>query len=555
MAAIETLVKDIQQKIDLFNPNHIEVREIPERKLGQVESYGDGMAVIHIKGIGMGKVINFEGGSTGIVSSLFRENNEPKARVLLLDNTHSIRPREGVLSENKELSVPGGREVAGRILNGIGIPIDGGPSLENLPRFPVERESAPFYERQNVDTPMETGYIAVDSLIPVGRGQRELIIGDRHTGKTTLAIDIIKNQKDRNVFCIYVAVGKKRQDTLRIIDSLKKSGAMEYTAVIMSPGDDTPAMQLYAPFAGCAIGESIMNQGGDALIVYDDLTAHAWAYRQTCLMQKRPVGREAYPGDVFSIHARLLERASRLSDTLQIVKKDTHQPISDTLYTGHTNKHHAEADLAKLPNKDQYEIIVAKKGGSLTALPILETQQGDFSAFVTTNVVSITDGQLYLDSNLFRTNTRPAVHVGLSVSRVGGDAQSPAIKQLAGGLRSDLASLKDLAAASLLGRSSLDTHTQQLLNHGEHLQRLIIQEESKPFTIAQQVALLYGGTHKTVNFDSVPLEKINEFTNGYLQYLQLQHRDLMTELNSGKKITTIQKETLEKALTEYLKSV
>lgn len=554
MPAISETIANLQKNITDFDPKRMEITETPDRVTGQVESYGDGMAVVTMQGVKTGKIVHFDGGSMGIVSGLFRENSETKAHVLLLDTDHIIRPRENIYSDNKEFSVPGGWEVAGRVLSGVGIPLDGGKSLEDAPRFPIERPSAPFYERQNVDTPMETGYLAVDALIPVGRGQRELIIGDRHTGKTALAVDIIKNQKDRNVLCIYVAVGKKRQDTLRTIDSLKQSGAMDYTVVIMSPGDDSPAMQLYAPLCGCAIGESVMNNGGDALIIYDDLTAHAWAYRQSCLMQRRPVGREAYPGDVFSLHARLLERAARLSDTLHIVNKDTHVPI-DGVFTGHTNMHHASAALNSLPDKEKYEIKVAKKGGSLTAFPILETQQGDFSAFVTTNVVSITDGQLYLDSSLFRSNKRPAVHVGLSVSRVGGDAQPPSIKQLAGGLREDLASLNDLAAASLLGRSSLDTYTQQLLNHGEHLQRLIIQDEGKPWSVAEQVVLLFGGTHKTVNFDKIPLEQLDEFTHGYLQHLDVHKAQLMKELNTGIKLNDGQKEQLENTLSEYLKSI
>lgn len=528
--------------------------EVHTELIGVVEACQENMAVVAMGNVGMGSIVHFDSGLKGIVASLYKDKDDkPKARVLLLDGK-AVRGGEAAHSRNEIFSVAGGWGLAGRVLNGIGNPIDEGRSFEKGERFPIIRGSPPYSVRQNVDTPLPTGCVAVDGLIPIGRGQRELIIGDRHTGKTAFAIDTIKHQRDKNTLCVYVAIGKKRQDTLRIIDSLRNNGSLEYTVVVMAPADAAPAEQVYAAFCGCAIGESVMYQGGDALIVYDDLTANAWAYRQASLIQQRSVGREAYPGDIFSLHATLLERAGRLADTLQIVRKGTNEPVSEVLYTGYLNTRQASRDLALRADAADCEIVIVKKGGSLTALPILQTEQGDFSAFVTTNVVSITDGQLYFDGNLFRANTRPAVDVGLSVSRVGGDAQRPGVKQFSGGLRADLAALKDLAAASKIGRSSLDSLTLKNLTHGEHLQAMLVQGESEPLSVAQQIALLYSGTHKTINFDAVPLANMAEFIAHYLDSLTFQHSPLMGELDKGGKVTPQQMAELDSALAEFLQS-
>lgn len=545
-------IEALRKTIATFSPSQ-EPREIPEQRIGHVEAFESGMAVVSIRGAAMGNFVRFEGGSYGIVSSIYRDDNdEHMARVVLLEDKKNIHSKETVSSENSILTVPSGRQLAGRVINGIGFPEDGGPSLEHLPRVPIEREAASFLVRQNVDTPMDTGTLVVDALFPIGRGQRELLIGDRQTGKTALAMDVINNQKRKDVFCIYVAIGKKRQDTNRIIESLRRTGALEYTVVVMAPSDLTPAMQYYAPFTGCAIGESIMCSGGDALIIYDDLVAHSWAHRQAALMQGRPPGREAYPGDMFSIDARLLERASRLADTLQIIRKDTGEPINDTVYTDCSNMLQAKQDLAALPDAENYEIRVVKKGGSLTALPILETQQGEFSALIPTNVVSITDGQLYFDPIAYNARMRPAVHVGLSVSRVGSDAQPPGVKALFSGLQTSLANLAHLETIARVGEKSLDINTRKQLNHARHLQQLIVQDEKQPWTVGEKIVLLYAGTHRTVNFDTVPLEKMKNFIDGYVQYLYQNHNTLMTILDEGNKLSEDQEHELSEALSSYL---
>lgn len=520
---------------------------------GFVESCEHNMAVVEMEGVEMGNIVHFDSGLQGIVSGLHEDDGKTKANVLLLDGK-KVLGRESAHSSNEIFSVPGGRRTAGRVLNGIGIPIDGGPSLEKGERVPIIREAAPFDERQNVDTPLQTGILAIDGLIPIGRGQRELLIGDENTGKTAIAIDAIKNQRGKDVFCIYVAIGKQRQETVRIIESLRESGALEYTTVILAPSDTTPAEQIYAAFTGCAIGESVMYAGGDALLVLDDLTDNAWGHRHANLMQDKNAGREAYPGDVFTLHAQLLERAARLADTLQIINKHTGEPVSDKLYTGYLNSRLAAKDLALREDAADCKVVVTEKGGSLTALPILQTEEGAFEAYIPTNVVSITDGQLYVDPNLFTGGTRPAIDVGISVSRVGGDAQRSGVKQFSGGLRAELANLKSLAAASRIGRSSLDANTLKQLTHGEHLQTMIIQSENAPLSVAQEIALLYGGTNKSVNFDTVPLDRMGEFLKRYLDFLQFQHRPLMDELEKGEKVTTRLMAELDRALTEFLQS-
>jgi F-type H+/Na+-transporting ATPase subunit alpha len=546
----ENIITHLEESIINFHPPTPEKIVKRERYFGEVKETENGMTIIEMEHIAVGNLVHFENGNIGITSSLYRdENKKSKACILLFEKT-GIRVGETVYSDNEPLSVIGGWDTAGRILDGIGHPLDGGRTLEKGEKNPIEKDAPPYYTRQNVDTPLYTGYTVVDGLIPIGLGQRELIIGDRHTGKTTFAIDTINNQKNNEMLCIYVAVGKKRQDTIRIIEALKTSGALKYTVVIMAPADTTPAMQLYAPFCGCAIGESIRDNGGNALIVYDDLTAHAWAYRQASLMQKRNVGREAYPGDIFSLHARLLERSARLADTLQVVQKDTQTPMSN-IFTGYLNKNLASRFIKSMPNPNEFEIKVTKKGGTLTALPIIQTEQGDFSGYVTTNAVSITDGQINLDTSQFRSNDRPAVHVGLSVSRVGGEAQPPSIKNLSGGLRTNLANLKDLAAASILGKSNLEINTQIKLNHGEHIQKILIQEEGIPRSVAEHVVLLYNATDDVINFDTIPLNDTCLFINQYLKYLNFSHIELMTELNRGSILNANQKQEIDLALQNF----
>jgi F-type H+/Na+-transporting ATPase subunit alpha len=543
--AAQEMLDEMLGKIRSFE-RHIEVTDA-----GHVVEYGDSMAVVAISGAATNTLVNFDGGSVGLIWSLERQQSGPPlARVLLLEDK-GVRSHESVYSKNEVISVPGGYELAGRIVNGIGVPIDGGPSLERAIKYPVDAGAAPYDERQNIDKPVETGYLAIDALVAIGRGQRELFLGNKHTGKSMLAVDTIINQRGKDMFCVYVAT-QKTQSAMEKIALLQKSGAMEYTTVVLAPPDATPAMLMAAPSTGCAIGESIMRAGGDALVVYDDFTTVAWAYREAMTLLKRPLGSEAYPGDVFSYFARLLERSARLADTLQVVRKNTRGPVSAVCHTGYLNKHLAQAELAARPDRDECEIIVAKRGGSLTAIPIFQIEQGNFSGLIATYLISITDGQVYLDESLFHDGQRPSVHPGLSVSRVGGAAQHSGVRERTGSLRASLAQLKALSASSMLGRDALDVHTQQRLDHGDHLTQLTIQQEGKLWTVGEQIALLYGGTHETKNFDSVPLKDMQNFIREYISYLHYTHRAFMEKLNTGKKLTAEDKEELDKALQDCL---
>jgi F-type H+-transporting ATPase subunit alpha len=387
------------------------------------------------------------------------------------------------------VSVPVGDGVIGRVVNALGDPLDGKGPVQFETFFPVERIAPGVVQRKDVDTPVQTGIKAIDSMTPIGRGQRELIIGDRQTGKTALAIDTIINQKGKDLVCIYVAIGQKRAAIARTVALLEQFGAMEHTIVVIAAADEPAALQYLAPYAGCAIGEYFAERGQDALVVYDDLSKHAWAYRQVSLLLRRPPGREAYPGDVFYLHSRLLERAVRLADNYVIVAKD-HKgdaEVGDSLdkveYSGPLAKHYAEEALKAMPKGKKGRVAkVAGSGGSLTALPIIETLLGDMSAYIPTNVISITDGQIYLESDLFNAGIRPAINVGLSVSRVGGDAQTKAMKQVAGMLRLDMASYREVAAFAQFG-SDLDKATQAQLERGQRLQEILKQAQYEPMDL------------------------------------------------------------------------
>ncbi len=363
--------------------------------------------------------------------------------------------------------------------------------------LPIERIAPNVIERQDVDTPVQTGIKAIDAMIPIGRGQRELIIGDRQTGKTALAIDTIINQKGKDLICIYVAIGQKKAAVARTIALLERHGAMSHTVVVIAAADEPAAMQYIAPYSGCAIGEDFMERGKDALVIYDDISKHAWAYRQVSLLLRRPPGREAYPGDVFYLHSRLLERAARLANKYVIVPKDFSRCRLQkkkmrwmaVVYGGPRSQHDAETALKARPDADSLKIVkVEGSGGSLTALPIIETLLGDVSAYIPTNVISITDGQIYLESNLFNAGIRPAVNVGISVSRVGGAAQTKAMKQVASRLRLDMAAYRDLAAFAMFG-SDLDKSTQAQLNRGQRLQEILKQLQYEPMSLEQQVTV------------------------------------------------------------------
>ena len=385
-------------------------------------------------------------------------------------------------------------------------------------------------------------------MVPIGRGQRELIIGDRQTGKTAMAIDTIINQKGKDLLCIYVAIGQKKSSVARTVALLERYGAMEYTTVVIASADEPAALQYIAPYGGCAIGEEFMETGRDALIVYDDLSKHAWAYRQVSLLLRRPPGREAYPGDVFFLHSRLLERAARLAPIYVIVPKSfegneatKEDAVNGETYTGPLGLHSAEEALKGLENADDLKVVqVQGTGGSLTALPIIETLLGDVSAYIPTNVISITDGQIYLEGNLFNAGIRPAVNVGLSVSRVGGDAQTKAMKQVAGRLRLDMANFRELAAFAQFG-SELDRATQQQLNRGQHLQEILKQPQYAPMSLANQVMEIFAGTQGYT--DKIPLDSMREWEQAFLRFMETSYPEIGQDIAEKKRITD---ETMQK---------
>jgi F-type H+/Na+-transporting ATPase subunit alpha len=462
-----------------------------------------------------------------------------------------------VRSTNRIASVPVGDEMVGRVVNALGIPIDGKGPIKTSKFRPIERIAPGVIERKDVDTPVQTGLKAIDSMIPLGRGQRELIIGDRQTGKTALAIDTIINQKGKDLYCIYVAIGQKKAAIARTVATLERYGAMEYTTVVVAAADEPAALQYISPYTGCTIGEEFMETGRDALCVYDDLSKHAWAYRQVSLLLRRPPGREAYPGDVFYLHSRLLERAARLADKYVIVNKtflgsvaDLSDGVDGKFYGGPLARHNVAEAIKAMENVDDLKAIKLKgSGGSLTALPIIETLLGDVSAYIPTNVISITDGQIYLEGNLFYAGIRPAVNVGLSVSRVGGDAQTKAFRQVAGRLRLDMASFRELAAFAQFG-SDLDKATQSQLNRGQHLQEILKQPQYQPLSLENQVTEIFAGTRGYA--DNVSLDRMRQWESSLLRYMDTTHPEIGKSITEEKRITPETEEKLISALETFM---
>jgi F-type H+-transporting ATPase subunit alpha len=405
---------------------------------------------------------------------------------------------------------------------------------------------------------VQTGITSIDAMIPVGRGQRELIIGDRQTGKTAIAIDAIINQKGKDLICIYVAIGQKKAAIARTVGILEQHGAMEHTIIVVASADESAALQYIAPYSGCAIGEEFMETGRDALIIYDDLSKHAWAYRQVSLLLRRPPGREAYPGDVFYLHSRLLERAARLANKYVITKRgfdgtsaSENDAVNGKVYAGPTSKDDAEEARKHLADADDHKILKVKgTGGSLTALPIIETLLGDVSAYVPTNVISITDGQIYLETNLFNAGIRPAVNVGISVSRVGGDAQTKAMKQVAGRLRLDMAAYRELAAFALMA-SDLDKATQQQLGRGQRMQEILKQPQYQPMSLSDQVMMLFAGTNGYA--DLVPLPKMAQWQVDLIKFMESSHPEIGRDIAEKKMITDTNRETMIKALDAFIR--
>ncbi len=476
-------------------------------EVGHVMEVGDGIArVAGLPNVKASELVQFSTGTLGIAFNLEDDN----VGVIIMGEYTDINENDEVHGTGRIASVPVGPGLVGRVVNALGEPIDGRGPVTSSEYYNVERIAPGVIERQDVDTPLQTGVMAIDAMFPIGRGQRELIIGDRQTGKTALAIDTIINQKGQNVKCIYVAIGQKEAQIAAVRATLEKYGALDYTIIVVASAGDPAALQYIAPYSGAAMGEWFMENGQDALIVYDDLSRHAWAYRQVSLLMRRPPGREAYPGDVFYLHSRLLERAARLSQ--------------------------------------------ARGGGSLTALPIIETLLGDVSAYIPTNVISITDGQIFLESDLFNAGQRPAINVGISVSRVGGDAQRKAMKKVGGRMKLELSQFRALAAFAQFG-SDLDKATQQQLDRGMRLTELLKQPQYQPLSLPEEVVLIYAGTRGYL--DHVQVARIKEWQNAFLRFASTQYPQIAQSITDPAvkfDLTTENEDRLKQALTEFNQS-
>src|SRR5271169_3294441 len=468
---------------------------------GSVISVGDGIARVYgLENVMSGEMVEFPHGVTGIALNL----EEHQVGTVLLGEFQEIKEGDEVRRTGKIMSVPVGEAMVGRVVNALGEPIDGKGPIVASKTLPIESIAPGVVDRRSVKEPLQTGLKAIDSMIPIGRGQRELIIGDRQTGKTAVALDAIINQKGGDMICIYVAIGQKRSTVAQVVKTLQDFGAMDYTIVVSASASDPAPMQYLAPFAGCAIGEYFRDKGGHVLCVYDDLSKHAAAYREISLLLRRPPGREAFPGDVFYLHSRLLERAAKL-------------------------------------NKEN-------GGGSLTALPFIETQAGDVSAYIPTNVISITDGQIFLESDLFNSNVRPAIDVGLSVSRVGGNAQIKAMRQVAGTLRLDLAQYRNLAAFAQFG-SDLDKSSQAQLNRGKRLVEILKQPQYRPLPVEKQVLIIYAGT--TGVLDDLPVEECRKFESEMMKFVENAHPGLLQRIREEKQLNDALRNDLQAAIKEF----
>lgn len=488
-------------------------KQIDVSEVGEVIQVGDGIARVYgLQNVQAGELVEFPKGVMGMALNLETDN----VGVILFGRETEIKEGDTVKRTGRVMDVPVGPELLGRVVDPLGNPLDGKGPISTHKRGLLERKALGVVQRQPVKEPLQTGLKAIDGMIPIGRGQRELIIGDRGTGKSAVAIDTIINQKGGDVKCIYVAIGQKGSSVARVVKTLEDAGAMDYSIVVAANASDPAPMQYIAPYAGVAMGEYFRDQGEHALIVYDDLSKHAWAYRQVSLLLRRPPGREAYPGDVFYLHSRLLERASKLTDDMSALEK----------------------------------FGVAKGGGSLTALPIIETQAGDVSAYIPTNVISITDGQIFLETDLFYAGVRPAINVGISVSRVGGSAQIKAMKQVAGRLRLDLAQFRELAAFAKFG-SDLDKSTQQQLTRGERMVELLKQNQFQPLSVEKQVIMIFAGVNGYL--DSVPSDQVKRFENEYLSYVESNAPELLRDIRTKKQIDDELRKKIVSAVEDFLK--
>ncbi len=544
---IKQITGDLQQQIESFRP------EIAVTDVGTVIEAGDGIARVHgLANVRAQELVQFANGVMGTAFNL--EQNS--VGVIVMGDYTGITEGMTVRGTGRIASVPVGDALIGRVVNSLGEPIDGRGPIVATGFRPIDRIAPGVVQRQDVDTPVQTGIKSIDSMIPVGRGQRELIIGDRQTGKTALAIDTIINQKGKDLVCIYVAIGQKKAAVARTLGILEKHGAMEHTIIVVASADESAALQYIAPYAGCAMGEEFLETGRDALIIYDDLSKHAWAYRQVSLLLRRPPGREAYPGDVFYLHSRLLERAARVANQYVVVGTEFTESLASPkdgvdgkVYGGPTSKDDAEHARKAMQNPEGFKLVKVKgTGGSLTALPIIETLLGDVSAYIPTNVISITDGQIYLESNLFNAGIRPAVNVGISVSRVGGDAQTKAMKQVAGRLRLDMAAYRELAAFALMS-SDLDKTTQQQLGRGQRMQEILKQPQYAPMSLTAEVIAIFAGTNGFA--DLVPVDQMATWQSDLLRYMETSHPEIGKEIAEKKIITDANRERLMTALETF----
>jgi F-type H+-transporting ATPase subunit alpha len=505
------------------------------RSIGTVISVGDGIALADgLADVQASELVEFSSGVLGIALNL----EEKSVGIVVMGDYTTIEVGDEVRTTGRISSVPAGNGLIGRVVDPLGQPLDGKGSIAIDAIMPIERIAPGVIERKEVDTPVQTGIVSIDALTPIGRGQRQLIIGDRQTGKTAICLDTIINQKDGDMICIYVAIGQRAGQVAQVYATLVEHGAMDNTIIVLASASSPAALQYLAPYAGCAMGEYFMDRGRDVLVVYDDLSKHAWAYREMSLVLRRPPGREAYPGDIFSLHSRLLERSVRLRDEFVIVENGTEVATDTTLgvngkvYFGNLAEGHYEADLKELG--DGYEVKqIPGTGGSLTALPIIETLLGDVSAYIPTNVISITDGQIFLETDLFNSGQRPAINAGVSVSRVGSAAQTKAMKAVAGGLKSDLAQFAELAAFAQFG-SDLDAATQRQLARGERLMEILKQPQYSPYPIDHEVYLIYASTRGYL--DKIAISKIDQWSKAFLRYMDTVFPDIGRDMRqTGKK--------------------
>jgi F-type H+/Na+-transporting ATPase subunit alpha len=521
---------------------------------GTVLTSGDGIARVYgLEGALAGELVEFAGGVIGLVLNLEADN----VGVAVLGDATGVKEGDIVKRTGRIADVAVGEALLGRVVNALGQPVDGKGPIESKVRRRIELKAPGIMQRQPVKEPMQTGIKAIDAMIPIGRGQRELIIGDRQTGKTAIAIDAIINQKGKGVYCVYIAIGQKASTVASVVDKLTQQGAMEYTIVVLATAAETAPLQYLAPYTGVTMGEFFRDTGRHALVVYDDLSKQAVAYRQMSLLLRRPPGREAYPGDVFYVHSRLLERACKLAERYFVVKKGSTVPPGDQkflgvdgqAYLGEEAKHAAEKALEARADKADHEVQRdPHSGGSLTALPIIETQAGDVSAYIPTNVISITDGQMFLESDLFYSGVRPAINVGISVSRVGGNAQIKAMKKFAGTMRLDLAQYRAMEAFAQFA-SDLDAATRAQLDRGSRLVELLKQGQYVPLAVEKQVVIIFAGTQGYV--DKLPVESLGQYEQELYRYIDEKEPSLFEDIRTKKEVNDEIKKKLEKVLKAF----